>query len=79
MHLAPKLALSLAGLLRQDMTAVGLRALEAVRCFAKTLRRSPLGFQLGHDHRLLIFSLSSQALRGVPAVTPLAGGCDGLS
>jgi hypothetical protein len=27
---------------------VGLAALEAVRCFAKTLRRSPFCFQLGH-------------------------------
>jgi hypothetical protein len=30
------------------MTTVGLAALEAARCFAKTLRRSPFGFQLGH-------------------------------
>src|SRR6266478_6138271 len=45
---------------RQDMTTVGLTALEAVRCFAKTLRRSPFSFQLGHD-RLLILWPCSQA------------------
>jgi hypothetical protein len=27
---------------------MGLTALEAIRCFAKTLRRSPFSFQLGH-------------------------------
>jgi hypothetical protein len=37
------------------MTTVGLTAFEAIRCFAKTLRRSPFSFQLGHD-RLLIYS-----------------------
>src|SRR5580658_485285 len=47
-HLAAQLALTLAGFLRQDMTTVGLTAFEAIRCFAKTLRRSPLSFQLGH-------------------------------
>jgi hypothetical protein len=53
-HFAAQLALTLAGFLRQDMTTVGLTAFEAIRCFAKTLRRSPLSFQLGHD-RLLVF------------------------
>jgi hypothetical protein len=48
MHLAAQLTLSLAGFFRQDMTTVGLAAFEAIRCFAKTLRRSPLSFQLGH-------------------------------
>jgi hypothetical protein len=48
MHLAAQLTLTLAGFLRQDMTTVGLTAFEAIRCFAKTLRRSPLSFQLGH-------------------------------
>jgi hypothetical protein len=47
-HLAAQLALTLAGFFRQDMTTMGLTALEAIRCFAKTLRRSPLSFQLGH-------------------------------
>jgi hypothetical protein len=42
------------------MTTVGLTALEAVRRFAKTLRRSPFSFQLGHD-RLLILLPCSQA------------------
>src|SRR3979490_3588806 len=41
-HLAAQLALTLAGFFRQDMTTVGLTAFEAIRCFAKTLRRSPL-------------------------------------
>jgi hypothetical protein len=36
------------------MTTVGLTALEAIRCFAKTLRRGLLGFHLRHV-RLLIF------------------------
>jgi hypothetical protein len=54
-HLAAQLALTLARFFRQDMTTMGLTALEAIRCFAKTLRRSPLSFQLGHD-RLLIYS-----------------------
>src|SRR6267154_318841 len=54
-HLSAQLALTLARFFRQDMTTVGLTAFEAIRCFAKTLRRSPLSFQLGHD-RLLIFS-----------------------
>jgi hypothetical protein len=53
-HLAAQLALTLAGFFRQDMTTMGLTALEAIRCFAKTLRRSPFSFQLGHD-RLLIY------------------------
>src|SRR5579863_6992990 len=59
-HLAAQLALTLAGFFRQDMTTVGLAAFEAIRCFAKTLRRSPLSFQLGHD-RLLILWPWSQA------------------
>jgi hypothetical protein len=47
-HLAAQLALTLARLLRQDMTTMGLTAFEAIRRFAKTLRRSPFSFQLGH-------------------------------
>jgi hypothetical protein len=48
LHLTAKLTLPLAGFLRQDMTTVGLTAFEAIRRFAKTLRRSPFSFQLGH-------------------------------
>src|SRR5450631_2995111 len=55
MHFAAQLTLTLARLFRQDMTTMGLTAFEAIRCFAKTLRRSPFSFQLGHD-RLLIYS-----------------------
>jgi hypothetical protein len=55
LHFAAQLTLTLAGFFRQDMTTVGLTAFEAIRCFAKTLRRSPLSFQLGHD-RLLVYS-----------------------
>jgi hypothetical protein len=71
MHLAAQLALPLAGFFRQDMTTVGLTALEAIRCFAKTLRRSPLSFQLGHDRLLFVALLTS-----VPALTesPLQAG-----
>jgi len=47
-HFAAQLTLTLAGFFRQDVTTVGLTAFEAIRCFAKTLRRSPLSFQLGH-------------------------------
>jgi hypothetical protein len=57
MHLTAQLALTLARLFRQDMTTVGLTAFEAIRRFAKTLRRSPLSFQLGHD-RLLILAFA---------------------
>jgi hypothetical protein len=53
-HLTAQLPLTLARFLRQDMTTVGLTALEAIRCFAKTLRRSPLSFQLGHDRLLVL-------------------------
>jgi hypothetical protein len=60
LHLAAQLPLTLARFLRQDMTTVGLTALEAIRCFAKTLRRSPFSFQLGHD-RLLILALLTSA------------------
>src|SRR5258708_6851328 len=70
-HLAAQLALTLARLFRQDMTTVGLTALEAIRCFAKTLRRSPLSFQLGHD-RLLILWPCSQAPS--PRGSPLQAG-----
>jgi hypothetical protein len=54
MHFAAQLALTLARLFRQDMTTVGLTAFEAIRCFAKTLRRSPFSFQLGHDRLLIL-------------------------
>jgi hypothetical protein len=47
-HLTAQLTLTLAWLFRQDVTTMGLTALEAIRCFAKTLRRSPFSFQLGH-------------------------------
>jgi hypothetical protein len=53
-HLAAQLALTLAWLFRQDMTTVGLTAFEAIRRFAKTLRRSPFSFQLGHDRLLIL-------------------------
>src|SRR6202451_3871231 len=67
-HLAAQLPLTLARFFRQDMTTVGLTALEAIRCFAKTLRRSPLSFQLGHD-RLLIFSPVHKRLRAATGGT----------
>src|ERR1700722_20172295 len=64
-HLAAQLTLTLARFLRQDMTTVGLTALEAIRCFAKTLRRSLLSFQLRHA-RLLIFSPVHKRPAGIP-------------
>src|SRR5271167_643031 len=64
LHFAAQLALTLTGFFRQDMTTVGLTAFEAIRCFAKTLRRSPLSFQLGHD-RLLIYSPAHKHRPGI--------------
>jgi hypothetical protein len=43
-----QLPFTLARLFRQDVTTMGLTAFEAVCRFHETLRRSPLGFQLGH-------------------------------
>jgi hypothetical protein len=59
LHLTAQLPFSLARFLRQDMTTVGLTALEAIRRFAKTLRRSPFSFQLGHDRLLFVALLTS--------------------
>jgi hypothetical protein len=61
-HAAAKLTLTLAGFFRQDMTTVRLTALEAIRRFAKTLRRSPFSLQLGHD-RLLFIALFTGATK----------------
>jgi len=47
LHLAAQLTLTLAGLLRQDMTTVGLTALEAVRCLRKRFDAARLVFNLG--------------------------------
>jgi hypothetical protein len=60
-HFAAQLTLTLARLFRQDMTTVGLTAFEAIRCFAKTLRRSPLSFQLGHIDSYFLALLTSIA------------------
>src|ERR1700685_3372897 len=73
-HLAAQLALTLAGFLRQDMTTVGLAAFEAVRCFAKTLRRSPLGFQLGHDRLLILLPCHKRPARSPADERRLKGG-----
>src|SRR5882672_1309849 len=45
----PQLPLRLLRLVTEVMATVGRAAFEALRCFAKALRRSPVGFQLGHD------------------------------
>src|ERR1700761_2560034 len=68
LHLAAQLPLTLARFFRQDMTTMRLTALEAIRRFAKTLRRSPFSFQLGHD-RLLIFSPARKRLRAATGGT----------
>src|ERR1700733_4161619 len=54
MRFTTQLTLTFAGFLRQDVTTMRLTALEAIRCFAKTLRRSPLSFQLGHARLLIL-------------------------
>jgi hypothetical protein len=58
------------------MTTVGLTALEAIRCFAKTLRRGLLGFHLRHV-RLLIFCPVHKRYAEDPAIlvkAPLQAG-----
>src|SRR5882672_184581 len=55
-HAGAQLTLSLAGLLGEDVTSVGLAALEAFRRLAKALRRRPVCFQLGHRSLPLSFS-----------------------
>jgi hypothetical protein len=69
---ASQLALTLFGHLREDVSAIGLAALEAFRSLAKTLRRGPVGLQLGH--RSLLFLTSSHRLRGLEAYRRLAAG-----
>jgi hypothetical protein len=76
LHFAAQLALTFTGFFRQDMTTVGLTAFEAIRCFAKTLRRSPFSFQLGHD-RLLVYSPAHKHPAGIQSDssrTPLQAG-----
>jgi hypothetical protein len=60
-HFAAQLPLTLAGFLRQNMTTVGLTALEAIRCFAKTLRRGLLCFHLRHVRLLIFLALFTNA------------------
>jgi hypothetical protein len=43
-----------AGFMAEIMAAAGRIAFEALRRFAKTLGRSPVGFQLGHDQLLIV-------------------------
>src|SRR5271170_3364132 len=75
-HLAAQLALTLAGFFRQDMTTMGLTALEAIRCFAKTLRRSPFSFQLGHDRLLICSPAHKRSIEGSESLArqPLQAG-----
>src|SRR6266404_9537396 len=46
------------------MTTVGLTALEAIRCFAKTLRRGLLCFHLRHVRLLIFFSPVHKRYKG---------------
>src|SRR5581483_3544655 len=43
-----RMALQLARFVSEVMTTAGRIGFEAFRCLAKTLRRGPVGFQLGH-------------------------------
>jgi hypothetical protein len=45
------------------MTTVGLTALEAIRCFAKTLRRGLLCFHLRHVRLLIFLALFTNVLQ----------------
>src|SRR5580704_11131737 len=55
--------LALGVLVAEIMTSAGRVAFEAVCRLAETLRRGPVGFQLGHDHSLPC----CQSSQGVPA------------
>jgi hypothetical protein len=72
--LAAQLALTLGRFLRQDMTTMGLAALEALRSFAKTLRRSPFGFQLGHARLLILLAFALAPARISPRICAARGG-----
>src|ERR1700722_5912837 len=72
--LAAQLAFTLGGLFRQDVTTMGLAALEAVRSFAKTLRRSPFGFQLGHARLLILLAFTQAPARTSPRICAARGG-----
>jgi hypothetical protein len=59
------------------MTTVGLTALEAIRCFAKTLRRGLLGFHLRHVRTPDFIALFTDAPSKDPAIlvkAPLQAG-----
>jgi hypothetical protein len=49
-----QLAHALGSFVASVMATPGGIALEAFRCLAKTLRRAPVGLQLGHRFRLLL-------------------------
>jgi hypothetical protein len=49
-----QLALPLASLLREDVSALRLGSLEPVRRFPETLRSGPVGLQLGHLNLLYV-------------------------
>src|ERR1039457_1672314 len=72
--LATQLTFTLARFLRQNMTTVGLTALEAIRCFAKTLRRGLLGFHLRHVRLLIFFSPVHKHSTRIPVI-PLVRRC----
>src|SRR5688500_2518397 len=61
-----QLTLTLARLLGEDVTTMGLGSFEPFGSLAKTLRRCPVGLQLGHNNSELMGALSYLAL-GVQA------------
>jgi hypothetical protein len=69
-----QLTLTLAGFLRQNMTTVGLTALEAIRSFAKSLRRGLLGFHLGHVRLLILWPCSQARPRDMTSLELTATG-----
>src|SRR3954469_13485158 len=61
-----QLTLTLARLLGEDVTTMGLGSFEPFGSLAKTLRRCPVGLQLGHNNSELVGALSLRLARGAP-------------
>src|SRR5215510_13907564 len=60
-----QLTLTLARLLGEDVTTMGLGSFEPFGSLAKTLRRCPVGLQLGHNNSELHVELSLGLALGV--------------
>src|SRR5580704_1873701 len=69
------MALALGVLVAEIVASAGRVAFEAVRRLAETLRRGPVGFQLGHDHSLtLLPEFARSCAPGRGSQYPLARG-----